>query len=96
MTPYEEIANAIVQKQTDVLGETIALGIVGRVDGLKLKEDRQVMITAADGCHVVEQLIAQFRTLLGAAAELFAKDAAAPILKRNEGVRMPPCLQGAA
>jgi len=96
MTPYEEMANAIIQKQTLVLGETITSDIVSRVDGLTLKEDRSVSITAEDACDVIERLVAQFRGLLGAAAVLFARDAAALIIKENVGLQVPLSLRGAA
>ena len=90
---YEEIAGAIIQKQVLVLGKLIALERARKAQGLTLGEDGNVQEIIGNAIDVLENLIDQYRELLGPAAISFAKDAARPTIAKNQGLSMPRALQ---
>ena len=93
MTPYETIAESIIQKQILVLGQMIALERAGRVKGLEIDGNGKVKRLLGNTIEILENLIGQYQELLGPAAISFSKDAALPIIKQNPGLALPRALQ---
>ena len=90
---YEEIAGAIIQKQVLVLGKLIALERARKAQGLTLGDDGVVQEIIGNAIDVLENLIDQYRELLGPAAISFAKDAALATIKKNPSLSLPRALQ---
>lgn len=94
MNPYEEIAQAIIQKQMIVIGGNIALSRARKVPGLEVGEGGKVKKLSEKPVDAIEELIIQYSELLGPAGVSFAKDAALPIVAKNPGLLLPRSLQG--
>ncbi len=93
MTPYEEMAEAIVQKFTLVLGSDIASARAHNVVGIVMSAEGRVETLSGDPTNDLESLVVQYQELLGPAALSFAKDATMPIIKKNPGLALPRTLQ---
>lgn len=93
MTPYEEIADAIIQKLSLVLGKDIALARARNSAGLSINYKGRVEKISGDPTTALDGLLGQYQELLGPAAVSFAKIAALPISKKNPGLILPPMLQ---
>lgn len=93
MTPYEEIAAALIQKYTLVLGKVIAIERACRVSGVEVDEEGNIRKFPDNGAvETLEQLVIQYVDLLGPAGISFAKDSALPTVKRNPGLQLPRSL----
>lgn len=94
MNPYEEIAEAIIQKQMIVIGGNIALSRARKVPGLEVDEGGKVKKISEKAVEALEELVIQYSELLGPAGISFAKDAALPVIAKNPGLLLPRSLQG--
>lgn len=92
MTPYSQIAEAIIQKQILVLGKPIAVERARRVSGLLIDDDGKVRDFPSDGTAALETLVNQYFELLGPAGISFSRDAALPIITENPGIALPRAL----
>jgi hypothetical protein len=93
MTPYEQIAGAIIQKQMVVLGADIALTRARKVPGLEVGDGGVVSKITGDTGAALEALVGEYQELLGPAALSFARDAARPVIKNNPALTLPRALQ---
>lgn len=93
MTPYEEIAESIVQKHMQVLGKTIALKRARSAGGIGVDENGAIKTLGNDPVATLERLLTQYQELLGPTALSFARDAARPILKKNSQLLIPAALK---
>lgn len=92
MTPYEEMADAIIRKQTQVIGKEIALKRAQSVSGLIVDDEGHVKNMKGKEIEVLEQLMIQYIELLGPAAIAFAKDAIEGTIKKTPGLILPRSL----
>lgn len=92
MNPYEEIAQAIIQKQMLVIGGSIALSRARKVNGLEVDEGGNVKKISDNAVPALEELVIQYSELLGPAGISFAKDAALPVIAKNPGLLLPRSL----
>lgn len=93
MTPYEQIIEAIIGKQVLVLGQHIALLRARRVHGLLVEDDGGGVKLSGEPLHAIEQLIVEYREILGPAADLFSRDAALPIIEAHPDLLVPLTLK---
>lgn len=92
MTPYEEIIQAIVAKQIEVLGKSIALSRARHIMGLEMTDEGKVAKISGDQKQILANLVSEYTDILGHAAIMFSKDAIFPIIKQHPDLVLPQSL----
>jgi len=83
---YEQLAMAII-RETDRMMGPVAIVLANTVRGLKASIKKAQI--KGDSLKVISQLIEAYRAMAGDVALTLAKKAAAPILKKNPGLKVP-------
>ncbi len=89
---YIEVLTAIVQRFIKLMGEP-ALKLARRVYGLRVDEDGTVNGYLGDGMIVVQGLVIEYMTLLGAKAVPLTQRAIDGPRQRNPDVKLPSLLK---
>jgi hypothetical protein len=89
---YTEVLTAIVQRFMKLMGEP-ALKLARRVYGLRVDEDGQVSGYQGDGMVVVQGLVIEYMTLLGAQVVPLTQRAIDGPRQRNPNMKLPSLLK---
>ena len=89
---YIEVLTAIVQRFIKLMGEP-ALKLARRVYGLRVNEDGQVTGYQGDAMVVVQGLVIEYMTLLGAQAVPLTQRAIDGPRQRNPDIKLPSLLK---
>jgi hypothetical protein len=89
---YIEVLTAIVQRFMKLMGEP-ALKLARRIYGLRVNEDGTVTGYQGDGMVVVQGLVIEYMTLLGAQAVPLTQRAIDGPRQRNPNMKLPSLLK---
>ncbi|MBI5824745.1 MAG: hypothetical protein HZB18_12010 [Chloroflexi bacterium] len=88
---YIEVLTAIVQRFYKLMGEP-ALKLARRVYGLHVESDGSVTRFQGDGMIIVQGLVVEYMTLLGAEVVPLTQRAIGPARERNPHIKLPAML----
>lgn len=89
---YQELIEAIIQKQATVLGSAVAVRRARNVEGLEVSDDGKVITMAGSGPKVLELLVEQYRALSGSIGVNFCRQAVASWRSAHPDVPLPAIL----
>jgi len=68
MVEYCEIIETTIRKQIETIGKPVALRQARKVEGLEIADDGTVTCVEGDGKELLEQVVDNFRSMLGPVA----------------------------
>ncbi|MFN8411791.1 MAG: hypothetical protein U0Z26_05340 [Anaerolineales bacterium] len=89
---YVEVLTAIVQRFVKLMGDP-ALRLARRVYGLRVADDGQVTGYQGDGMVVVQGLVIEYMTMLGAEVVPLTQRAIDTTRQRNPNIKLPSILR---
>ncbi len=89
---YIEVLTAIVQRFIKLMGEP-ALKLARRIYGLRVDQDGEVAGYQGEGMVVVQGLVIEYMTLLGAQAVPLTQRAIDGLRQRNPDMKLPSLLK---
>ena len=90
---YQELLNAIVQKQASILGIGVAVRRARKVAGLVVGDDGKVLSLSQPPLEALEQITKEFIDLSGDVGKVFCKVAAKETLKKYPDLKLPEILK---
>ena len=85
--PYDDIATAIVQGQSKVMGAGAACDVARGVPGTTVGADGTTSVAA--GAGTIDAMVKKFTDVSGPLGERICFMAAKPVLTQNPGVTIP-------
>jgi pimeloyl-ACP methyl ester carboxylesterase len=93
MDEYQELAQAIIDKQGTILGMDMALDRARRVSGLVIDGSGHITAVPENSLEMLKSLIGSYEQLLGPIGITFAKDAIKDVVQHNPDLVLPELLR---
>ena len=90
---YQELMNAIVQRQASILGVAVAVRGARKVAGLVVGDDGKVLSLSKPPLEALEQITKEFIDLSGDVGKVFCKVVAKEMLKKYPDLKLPEILK---
>lgn len=90
---YQELMNAIVQRQASILGVVVAVRRARKVAGLVVGDDGKVLSLSKPPLEALEQITKEFIDLSGDVGKVFCKVVAKEMMKKYPDLRLPEILK---
>ena len=89
---YQELMNAIVQRQASILGIAVAVRRARKVPHLVVGDDGKVLSVSESPTEVLEKLTEEYIDLSGDVGKVFCRVAAKELLKKYPDLKLPKIL----
>lgn len=90
---YQELINAIIQKQASIIGLPVAVRRARKVGGLAVGDDGKILSCSQPPLEVLQILTREFTDLSGDVGTIFCKVVAKEFLKKYPDLKLPAVLQ---
>lgn len=90
---YTSLIEAIVAKQTSILGPTLAVAKARRVSGLEVDDNGRVAAIIGNPLKILEGLVKEYQSLSGVLAIQFCKSAISPLVSNYPNLELPAILK---
>ncbi|MEK7130704.1 MAG: hypothetical protein AAB793_03550 [Patescibacteria group bacterium] len=90
---YQELLNAIVQKQASILGVAVTVRRTRKVAGLVVGDDGKILSLTQPPLEALEQITKEFIDLSGDVGKVFCKVVAKETLKKYPDLKLPEILK---
>lgn len=90
---YQELMNAIVQRQASILGIAVAVRRARKVAGLAVGDDGKVLSLSKPPLEALEQMTKEFIDLSGDVGKVFCKVVAKEMMKKYPDLKLPEILK---